>query len=233
MNLQKESIKSIFSTFSEDEQCSLIRDLMRISKIDSIVRINSFIRLNGKYIGKYTEEDLWKERFEEYIFPFLATFLIVIDREYINNCFDIFKILANKSIGSKFYSQEYIRDKHLYAYCRGNKNNLELFNNEIEKKLCFINGIFDNTDIELTDIGIYIDNLNIFIKFTDFLVLISNDIEKAYLLLHLFRYLDGDLEKRAKEKIEEIFGEANVLKEENKEKLCNMFRGLEWQEIDF
>ena len=73
MNLQKESIKSIFSTFSEDEQCSLIKDLMRISKIDSIVRINGFTRLNGEYIGKHTEEELWKESFEEYIFPFVSS----------------------------------------------------------------------------------------------------------------------------------------------------------------
>jgi len=179
MNLQIEAVKSIFSGLDEYKQYDLLTDLMRISKIDSIVRIDSITKLNGVPLGNHNEEKLWREKFEEFIMPFLVKFLRIIDKEYMNNCFEVFKILAKKSIGSKYYSQDTTGDKNLYAYCKREYPDYDLFYNDIEKQMCFMNDIFINADIELIDIGFYIDEISLYINFTDFLVLLCNDVEKA------------------------------------------------------
>jgi len=240
MKLQIDTIKRVFSALEEDEKVVLIRDLMKEAKIDSVIHNNRPTCFSGLYLPA---PPTYRDNFIKFISPFLCSFLIVVEDQYIDQCFEIYKILQERSVGSQYESQCEMGDQFLYTEIE-NLNNInwlsidqtEFFKNEASKNQIFTERIFNNADIELVQIICFrFDNIQINIKLTDLFVLLSNNYDHAYIVLMLFGYLSNKEEKQ-KEKEEtynkyenmllKLFPEHSTIEEiitNQKVKLSNIF----------
>lgn len=223
MSLQTIAIKTVFNGLDNDQQIDLIRDLMDSAKIDSIVHNNRPVSISGIYMN--VEPD-YRSNFIQYISPFLCSFLIVIEQKYIDQCFEIYKILEECSIGSRLYSNIIDGDRYLYAK-DVNKEGGELFISAEEKHNIFTYGNFNQTDIELLELLCFIyDGVWISTDLTDLFVLLSNDENHAYIVLMLFGYLKDDIDIKYRTMLLEMFPDCKTVEEivkTHKEKLSTEF----------
>jgi hypothetical protein len=191
------SIKRAFNTFTYDEKVALIRDLMVEAEIDSIVHNNrTTIDVSERYSASHLN---YRDNFVTYVTPFLCRFLNVIEEKYIDQCFEVYKILQARSIGSKYESgsQNDRADQSLYAQLLDGPDNIfikTVFKNEAEKNRIFTSRIFNNTDINRIELicFTYCDIARINMLLTDLFVLLHNNYDHAYIVLMLFGFLDEE-----------------------------------------
>ena len=215
MNLQISGIKTVFSGLSNEEQTSLLCDLMKISKIDSLIGVNRrTITCNEIEINppkNETEDERkyrqYEERFYDFVMPFLSKTLLIISEEEMKSSFALWERLKKKSVGVDRDSQAIIGDKFLCAITQGN----DLYANNQQKRSDFEFGILSSDIIKLELILITADfdsEYKIFIYFTDLLMLCLNQDDMFIIMLLLLGYLEEDEKEEAISKFSSRFPEA-------------------------
>ncbi len=107
--LQEKSIKVIFNHFENNRQLSLIRDLMSLAGVDSIIRNNQPVHLGDMEINapKYEtaeakQKRLYRQLFDAWLYPTLINFLVVIEKSFVDECFQLFEIIRAKAKGTMY-----------------------------------------------------------------------------------------------------------------------------------
>jgi hypothetical protein len=215
--LEIRSLKRIFMGLRDEQQLILVQDLMEMAGLDSICRINSIVTVAGVDMTAPDHETpeakdlrLYKDSFETFIMPFVSSFLRVIRRSYLDDCFKIYQLLAERSVGGRYSSQCGTGDKVLYAITQSPNEN---FKSIEEQDVCFKRGILmsggggDAVELELLELSAEFPNdSRIDIHFVDLLVILHNNPEKAYMVLLLLGYLkDHPLEKEAEAAFRKLY----------------------------
>lgn len=199
------SLKRIFKGLSAEQQEILVQDLMEMAGIDSVCRLHSVVTIEvvdmtapDNETPEAKELRLYRNRFELFIMPFLTSFLRIIHKSYMDECFEIYQILANKSIGGRWHSQVDTGDKFVWALtCHQRNWDHENFLNEDQKRTTFEIEILDPSKVDLNFFRITADfpdfpfTYRISIDFTNLLVLLKNSPERAYMVLFMLGYLEG------------------------------------------
>lgn len=101
------TIKNLFAEFDETEQLKLLRELMRVARIDSIIQNKKLLQdADNHELGipqnetpDQKEEREYRRRFINGIYLFLPSFLTVIKDDYIDACFELYKLIVKGSKG--------------------------------------------------------------------------------------------------------------------------------------
>ncbi len=200
--LEIQALRRIFTGLSSEQKEALVRDLMGEAGIDSICRLNRVIIIGDIDITAPPNETpeakdlrLYRERFEAFVMPFLSSFLCVINKSYMDECFEIYQILAERSVGGRFRSQADPGDKFIWALTKNRSaSDHENFRNDMDKRKEFEEAILNPSKVHLNVFQLtadFPDENRMTIKFVDLLVLLKNSREKAYIVLFLLGYLEG------------------------------------------
>lgn len=223
--LQIATIKTVFSSLNNDEQAILIEDLMKMAKIDSMINVNDPTIFAGIEIPapiETTEEKelrLYRKNFTKWLMPFFCKFLKIIDSEYLQQCFEIYLLLEEKSLSSQRIGLEESRDCFLTA-CLAYNGSRYNFHSDEEKRKMFrgsdnqiVDQIFGEVDPELMNIfRILSEDYTVSTTFTDLIVLLHNDCKRAKLLLYILGYLPEQASEE-KESFLLMFPEIESIKE--------------------
>lgn len=105
--LQEIALKTLFGTYDHDKQISIIRDLMDIAKIDSIIRNHQPVMICGVDMTAPKDETpeqltirTYRNQSDEWIYQFLHRSFIVVEKDYLNSCFELFQQIVKLSKGA-------------------------------------------------------------------------------------------------------------------------------------
>lgn len=202
--LQEKSIKAIFNSFDYGRQVTLIEDLMRLAKVDSIIRIDQPSYVCGTEVNTPKNETetakknrLYRQSFDAWLYPALIKWSIVVKKSFVDECFELFQFIRVKAKGS--------------AYARGatgfciydNTNSGSLFADEAERD-DYCCDILANESIE--NIAIHAmkrdgnRSCNWTMKFSKLFIIHCNEDVKPILLC--FGFFDDDEVLKSKVMVE-------------------------------
>lgn len=228
-------IKNAFEHLTYLEQVLLLKDLMKTTKLNSII-------YPERPMFEDPSDPDYRDSFILYCMAFWSVHIIVITEEYVDNCFDIWKLLEKESVGDVcgytcdpgdwFLSSEDL-------CCTDGCNTV--IESDDERKRIFTETIFSETHIELVQLvhrfpltstaeNGKITYAQFNLKLTDLFRLVHSNPEHAHIALTLLGYFKTDHIRREKCLVMfmKMFPEFHTLEEiirdeKNNEKLFELF----------
>lgn len=200
--LQITGIKTVFSQLTKKQKYVLIEDLMKLAEVDSIINVNhspGSPKLETNLSPEERELRQYRENFTGWMMPFFCKSLKILDDHFLQQCFETYLLLEEKSLGGRHISISSEGDCYLYASLKGYEEQYEKDKfKSVERKTHMFKGtggrqcMFEDVDPGKIQIfRIISDKYAIRIKFTRLLKALSNDPDQAKIILHILGYL-GD-----------------------------------------
>lgn len=194
------AVKALFVGYDHDKQVSMIRDLMHVARIDSIIRNNHPARIADTEIAAprdETPEQLaireYRNDFDEWIYQFLNGFLIVIEKDYLDACFELFQLIVSLSKGNAHLQWEqdeayiglYACDMMGYGAAFANENDRHTYC----QTAILIDDIAESAIFSTTQSS---KAYRWMIAFDYLFIVLHNYGEDVHILLFIFGFFDND-----------------------------------------
>lgn len=195
------AMKAIFATYDHQKQVDIIRDFMDVARVDSIIRNNHPVMICGVDMTAPKDETpeqleirTYRNDFDAWVYQFLHGFCVVVEKDYLDNCFELFQMIVRLSRGCSAhlelsYDENYIGfyacdqlgygesfddENHRHRYCR-----MSIFTDKIEE--CVIFSTVGSSTSYLWKMA-----------FDDLFLNFENRGEDVYIVLFLLGFFDHD-----------------------------------------
>lgn len=200
-SLQIIGVKNAFGSLNDNEKRNLLNDLLKLASYE-------YVRSD-----EGPPKDTYRHNFIQYIMPYLIKHYVVATTEYIETCFEIWKLLEKESLGDAAGGTCENDDWFLMAVNLNESYGCsDLFYDEINRKSVFQTEIFRETSIEEVQLVTHFafpkdqfafikdpprqEVIQLNLKFINLLDLVFSDPENAFIALALFGYFKTDMVKR-------------------------------------